>query len=280
MNRRIALVTCEQFPTLSDDDRLLQQALGARGLSGTPVVWTEPSPDWSAFDLAMIRSTWDYHRRFPDFQRWIDETAPRVPLWNPPTLLRWNMRKTYLRDLAGNGVPTVPTEWGAAPTDLARAAASHQWRRVVVKPSVSANAERTHLLDSPDAISALALDDRGTDGWMVQPYLDEVEGRGERSLVFLGGEYSHAAQRKAALNPTVPLVDGTAVTATAGERETAGRALAAVRDPWLYARVDLVTTRDGVARVMELEMIEPFLYLRAAPGAAARLAELVERRIS
>lgn len=277
MTRRIALITCDRFPRLSEDDQQLQSALTARGIDSSPVVWTQPPSDWSGFDLALLRSTWDYHRRYADFLRWIDETARQVPLWNPPEILHWNTRKTYLRDLATRGVPIIPTEWARSASDLARAAAPQGWGRIVVKPSVSANAERTYLLGADDSIDALSLEDLGVDGWMVQPYLDEVEGRGERSLVFLNGEFSHAAQRKAALNPAVPLVDGTAVDATPGERATARRAVECAPGPWLYARADVVTTRDGVARVMELEMVEPFLYFRAAPAAAVKFAEALER---
>jgi hypothetical protein len=279
MNHRIALVTCAQFSGLSEDDRHLQSALRSRGIDAVPVVWTEAAPDWSSFDLALIRSTWDYHRRYDEFLRWFRETSEGVTLWNPSEVLVWNTHKTYLRDLAATGVPTVPTAWGRSTDDLCRAAGSRAWGRVVVKPSVSANAERTVLLDSPDLIDGLSLEDRGRDGWMVQPYVDEVEGRGERSLIFLDGRFSHAAQRKAALNPDVPLVDGAAVEAAPGELETARQALSVVPGPWLYARADLVTTPDGTARVMELELVEPFLYFRAAPQAAEAFAATLARML-
>lgn len=278
MSRRVALVTCSQFPDLFDDDRLLLAALRVEGVDGSPAVWSDDGVDWSAYDVAVIRSTWDYHRRYGEFGRWLDRVSKSTRLWNPPGMVRWNSHKSYLRDLRARDVPIVPTEWVGSTDDVRRAVSAHRWPKYVVKPTVSANAERTLLLEVGTEVPT--LEDRGDGGWMVQPYVPEVEGVGERSMIYLDGEYSHAVQRKAALNPAAGLIDGASVIPTPAERSAAERAVRAVGGRTLYARADLVTTADGVVRVMELELVEPLLYLRAQEGAAARLARGIAERLT
>lgn len=277
MNPRVALVTCEQFPNLYDDDRLLQRALSESGVRAEPAVWSDSGVAWETFDLAVIRSTWDYHRRYAEFLRWLDGVSPRTRVWNPPEMIRWNAHKTYLRELRSNGVAIVPTEWIGTAEEAVRSLAAHGWSRAVVKPTVSANAERTSVVSDRDPFPA--LEDRGPEGWMLQPYLAEVEGAGERSLIFLDGVFSHAVQRKAALNPTAGLIDGARVIPTEGELHAARRALSAVAGSPLYGRADLITTRDGVVRVMELELVEPLLYLGTDRGAPVRLAQAIGDRL-
>lgn len=273
MTRRVALVTCEQFPQLYDDDQLLQRALWSCGVAADAAVWSRADIDWSAFDLAVIRSTWDYHRRLGEFRTWLDRTSEQTAIWNRPELVRWNSHKTYLRDLRDRGVEIVPTEWVDGADQARQRILDRGWRRAVVKPSVSANADRTRVIGHDEPLPT--MEDGGEAGWMVQPYVAEVEGEGERSLIFLDGAFSHAVQRKAALNPSAPLVDGTPVRPTDEERACARRALSATRARPLYARADLVTTGDGVARVMELELIEPLLYLRTDSAAAGRFARCI-----
>jgi hypothetical protein len=280
MPHRVGLVTSSQFPALADDDRPLVSYLQKIGIEAVPLVWSEPGIRWEDFDRCVLRSTWDYHRKFAEFNAWLDRVEPLTELWNPPPILRWNVRKTYLRDLEERGVAIVPTIWLGQPSEILAAHARRGGKRSVVKPVVSANAENTYVLDAGAPADALPSAAVSGDGLLLQPYLEEVESSGERSLVFLDGFFSHAVRRKAALNPAATLVDGDPVEPTPGEHASARAAIQAIGAPVMYARVDLVTTRDGIPRVMELELVEPSLYLGSHPPAAARLAGLIARGLS
>jgi hypothetical protein len=280
---RIGFATDTVRASLSSDDRAAIAPLAALGVDVVPVVWTDPDTAWAGLDAVVIRSTWDYHRRFPEFLAWVDRVAARTPLWNPPEVVRWNAHKSYLLDLARQGVPTVPTR---PVPDLAAAVATARangWGRSVVKSAVSAGAYRTYLVD-------LATFDPASPPWgdappagelLVQPYLREVEGRGERSLVFFRGAYSHAFLRAPRLAGRTPLEEGRPVRASPAELEVGERALAGAPGPTVYARADIVTDTFGVPRLMELELIEPYLGLgrhRPAAEAFARALAHVLRR--
>ncbi len=274
----VALVTWSGLPHLGEDGRELARALEARGASVRPAVWSDPSTRWERFDLAVVRSTWDYHRHAARFLEWIGKVERRVPLWNPPHVLRWNSSKTYLAALEARGVRIVPTRFCRGPAAVREALRAGRWPRAVVKPAVSADAYRTVLVEGDAAGRAAAplpeiLED---EEMLVQPYLTEVERSGERSLVFLGGRYSHAFLRapKLAASPSA-LLEGAPARPTEAERHAAEEVVRAAPGPTVYARVDLVPDADGPPRLMELELIEPFLGLRSSRGAAERLAELL-----
>lgn len=284
---RIALATCAALPDLDPDEKLLLEPLRALGVDAQPAVWDDPSVDWTAFDLVVIRSTWDYTARRGEFLAWA-QAVPRIV--NPAEVLRWNTDKHYLQDLAKSGVPVVPTDWlepgrtGTLPTQ----------GRYVLKPSVGAGSVDAALFDlaaadeaGPARAHAQRLLDAGQTV-MVQPYLELIEHHGETALVFFGGEFSHAATKGAMLADPAEMVAGLYKAevieprvATPAEIEIARAALAAAPiavEQLAYARVDLVPAADGSALVIELELTEPSLFLGQAPGSAERLARhLVER---
>lgn len=270
---RIALATNAEFPDLFFDDDLLREALVARGVEAVPAVWDDPGQDWAAYDLVVVRSTWDYTERVAEFLAWADAVPS---LANPAAVLRWNTDKTYLRGLAEAGVPVVPTRW------LADAAALREvgWDDVVVKPNVSAGARDTRRCapGSPEAaalVEAIVASGRTA---MVQPYLDGVEGYGERSLLFTEGAFTHAVRRNPALSSEgFTRYDAARVEPTEEELGVARRALAAAGGPLLYARVDVVPSPDGPV-LMELEVTEPQLFLRFSPEAVEVLADAVVAR--
>ena len=277
----VALVTGARWPEGDPHDAPLPAALLAAGLAHRVVVWDDPAVDWSAFGLALIRSTWDYHLRREPFLAWAGHAAARTRLWNPPDLLRWSTHKAYLLDLERAGVPVVPTVLRAAgvPLDLAALLAERGWATAVVKPAVSlggigamrvtaaeASAGQSHL-DGPLA---------GRDA-LIQPYLESVEGPGERDLVFLDGRYSHAVRRDSAFAPGYRPGQARALEPSADERALAERALAAIPAPHLYARVDMARDAGGTPRIMELELVEPSLFLEQAPAAAGVLARAIAR---
>jgi hypothetical protein len=283
--QRIALATYAQLPGLNTDDGLLIPALRALGFAASPAVWDAPDVCWDEFAAVVVRSCWDYHRRLPEFRAWIAglERA-RVALCNPPELLRWNSHKSYLRDLAAAGVPVVPTQWlvggGGDRPGLAALLSARGWRDAVVKPAVSASAFGTwrtspRIADA-DQSRLDALLDRGD--VLLQPFVPEVHDPGEWSLVFFGRRFSHAVLKRPAGDDYRVQWEfgGTASAAAPPQRliADAERVLGAVPGNVTYARVDGVE-RDGRLVLMELELIEPHLFLALDPGAAARLARAI-----
>jgi glutathione synthase/RimK-type ligase-like ATP-grasp enzyme len=273
-------VTWRGLPALSGDDRLAVEALAARGCDVIPAVWDDPAVDWASFEAAIVRSTWDYHHRPAEFLGWISRMeALEIQLWNPAPLLRWNHDKRYLTELATRGVPAVPTLTVARGDrrTLRDTLAATDWDEVVVKPAVSASAHETWRTSRAraelDAGRFAALTRTGD--VLVQPYLPEVE-RGEWSLCFFGGRYSHAVLKRPRAGDfrVQSELGGEVLNATpaAALVESAAAILALLPQPWLYARVDACEV-GGALMLMELELIEPTLFFRADPAAPARFAE-------
>lgn len=283
--RRIALVTCAALPELDPDDQLLIEPLRALGAAVSTPVWDDPSIDWTAFDLVVIRDTWDYAERRTDFVSW----ARRVPrLANPADIIEWNTDKRYLGDLARAGIPVVPTVWIEPGGEIALPSAG----RHVLKPSVGAgsiDAAAFTLHDEHEARLARQHAERllGNDRTvMLQPYMGSVDESGETGLLFLGGEFSHAFVKGPMLVGDHGLEeDGLYMSESIAAREPgraeldlAAQALAAVPggpERLLYARVDLVPDANGQAVLIELELTEPSFFMGTAPGAERRAAEAI-----
>ena len=277
---RIALVTWRGLPALASDDQVLQTALRSRGAVAEAVVWDDGAVDFAAYDAVVLRSTWDYHLRPNEFRRWLDSLeAGGAVVWNPVRLLRWNMHKSYLLELAARGVPVVPTvllrcgEQRAAREVMA----ANGWSRAVVKPAVSATAYETIVTDGTG-------EQRATDrDLLVQPFVEEIVQAGEWSLVFFDGRYSHATLKQAARGDFRVQSDfGGTVQRVDPEPELIDQAaaiLATLSEPWLYARVDGVVV-DGRFLLMELEMTEPSLFLdqRSATVFAEAVISSTRRR--
>lgn len=280
---RVALVTCAELPHLDEDESVPIAPLAARGIAAEPAVWNDRSVDWDAYDLAIIRSTWDYTDHHAEFVAWA-ETVPRLA--NPADVVRWNSDKTYLRDLAAAGVPVVPTIWIEPDSTLTLPNEG----RYVVKPAISAGSRNTGLYDMADAAQRALAAGLATQllaegrTVMVQPYLEAVDTAGETAVLFVGGHYSHAIRKGALLDGPADEVglykveDIRPRTASDSELHAAQLALAAVpggAERLLYARVDLIPGPDGHPVLLELELTEPSLFLRYDEGAAERFADAV-----
>ena len=273
----VALVTCVAHPQLSADDRLLLPALTEAGFDPLPLLWDDPAESWARHAAVIVRSCWDYHHRPREFHAWLDRLAAEgARVFNPVPLLRWNADKRYLRDLADAGIEVIPTAWVEQRDEasLADLAGARGWRHVVVKPSVSATAFETWRA-GPDLTGEDEQRFRRLTGErpaLVQPYLPDIE-RGELSLVFLDGQYSHAVLKRPRPGDFRVQTDfGGTVEPLRPEDHVvaaAARALAAAPGPTLYARVDLCLV-NGRAQLMELELLEPALFFAHEPGAAAR----------
>jgi glutathione synthase/RimK-type ligase-like ATP-grasp enzyme len=287
----IALATFPGVPPEFDDDELIVDELQARGASAEFVDWADPGADWNRYDRVVIRSTWDYTHRCDEFIAWAESLGNR--LRNLPDVVRWNSDKRYLGDLADAGLPVVPTRF-VAPGETA----GELEGEVAVKPTVSAGGRDTGRF-GPDAHAKARtlIEHIGASGRtaMVQPYLEAVDRHGETALVFIAGEPAHVLAKRAVLAPdeVAPvrddaigaaevMYDPTLVTlgeADDDEREVAAAIVDHLGDrfgqPPLIARVDLVRDGGGSPVLLELEAIEPNLYLRQAPAAAAQLADAI-----
>ncbi|MFE7856832.1 RimK family alpha-L-glutamate ligase [Streptomyces sp. NPDC057403] len=282
---RVALVTYDPGPRPHRDRDLpvLRDALDAAGARADVVVWDDAEVDWAAYDLAVIRSTWDYSWRAAEFTDWAHTCGTLTRLANPADIVRWNTDKRYLGDLAAAGVPVVPTRY-LAPGTAADLPDGHEY---VVKPTAGAGARyaaRYLPKERETALRHLArMHEEGFTA-MVQPYMRAIDTGGERALQFFGGRLLHASRKRAVLAP------GTAYDAdkvahpdlepwrpTPAELAVAERALAAVPDVagLLYARVDLVDGEDGEPVVMELELVEPNLFLFLHPGSVAAVRDAI-----
>ena len=280
-------MTSAELPRLDADTRVLIAPLEARGISVTAAVWDDPGVDWTGFDLAVVRSCWDYVPRREKFVRW----ARRVErLANPAAVIAWNTDKRYLRDLADRGVPVVPTAWVEPEADWEPPAGDF-----VIKPAVSISSRDTGRYRSSDAehrrlarehVRRLQREGRTV---MVQPYMRAVEDEGETSLVYLGGAFSHAMRKGAVLDgpdrgERLPHENSPGLEPrrpTAAQRNVAEQALASAPvgpEELLYARVDVVPDARGEPLLIELELTEPTLYFARVPEAAERFATLIAER--
>jgi glutathione synthase/RimK-type ligase-like ATP-grasp enzyme len=289
---RVALATFDPAPEPHPDRDLpvLLAALRDAGADAVAVPWDDPDTDWGRFDLVLIRSAWDYSWRAAEFVTWARRTGAVTRLANPAAVVRWNTDKRYLGDLAAAGVPVVPTRYVTPGERAGLPPEGEEFRHgYVVKPASGAGARyaaRYAPGEHERALGHLArLHGEGFTA-MVQPYMAGIDVSGERALQFFGGGLLHASRKRAVLAPGTGYDDVRVAhpglepwTPAPAELAVAERALAAVPDApeLLYARVDLVTGDDGEPRVMELELVEPNLFLFLHPRSVAEVVTAVLR---
>ena len=298
----VLLATAEGAWILDDDAGALLAALERLDIHAAPAVWDDPSVNWGAAHLVVVRSTWDYALRRDEFLSWADRVDGLTRLFNPAHLLRWNTDKRYLAELSEAGLVVVDTVFldpGADPADISAAWSAHEsaGRDWVVKPSVSAGSRDTERF-APGAgqaaaslVARIAASGRTS---MVQPYLESVDEVGETGLVYFGGEFSHAFSKAAMLPPDggPSAVDNAPTALFHAERighRTPTRSQQAVGasvmdhlvDRFgtapLYARVDLLGGDRDDPVLLELELTEPSWFLATDPGAADRAAAAISR---
>ena len=280
------LVTCAKVPGLDPDDRILVAELRKRGLVVASAVWSDPDVDWFLSRLCLVRSTWDYHMRYDDFQRWIDRAASVSIVRNDPALLTWSSHKSYLLEIAALGIPVVPSAWltRGKPATLTAIRANRGWKDTVIKPARGAATHGVMRVRSDKASLCMgqAHLDRllAENDVLVQPYLESVQEYGERALIFIDGAYSHAVIKKA-FDTVLAVRDAplARVEASARERDVASNALQSCPGEPLYARVDILHD-GGRPCVSELELIEPALYFGANSMAAVQIADALERLLN
>jgi glutathione synthase/RimK-type ligase-like ATP-grasp enzyme len=247
------------------------------------VDWARADFDWSRTRCALFRTTWDYFFRAREFLDWLDRVSQQTCLINPAALVRWNMDKHYLADLPDRGIHTVPTRFVEAGSDASLPAilAETGWPEAVLKPVVSGAARHTYRIDAGSAPTHDALFRQllETEAVMIQPFQRAIVESGELSLMVIGGRYTHAVRKVAGAEDFRVQDDhgGTVhdYTAPPDEIQFAERAVGACDPAPAYARVDMLRDNDGDLAVMELELVEPELFMRLHPPAAEALAEHV-----
>jgi glutathione synthase/RimK-type ligase-like ATP-grasp enzyme len=292
----IGLVTCVGWMEMTPDEQALMAALAELGIESTAVAWDDSSVDWGAFDGLLIRTIWNYYEQPDAFRAWLDVVEQAgVPLWNSAQIVRLNMEKTYLRDLAQQGVAIVPTVWleqGEVPV-LANILSEQGWQEAVVKPVISISAMDTWVTPSTGSVTLAADQARfekllAKQAMMVQQRMS-IE-QGEWSIIFLGGEYSHAVlkrpqdgdfrvQEEYGGTSTLMSPPGTLIEQARHALENASTGSAQAVPDILYARVDGLDV-NGRFVLMELELIEPYLFLEMAEGAVARFAQKLKQTVN
>lgn len=287
----LRVASCLCLPEPDPDAEPLAEAFARAGVEAAVMGWDDPQADWDAPLPTLIRATWTY-ARFPDeFFAWLGRVAAAGPLWNPYEVVRANVHKRYLLELPARGVAAVPTklvERGGAATlsemmDEMRAQLGEQkvLDKLVVKPAIGAGSLDTEVFRRGDDASFTShltrLTSRGDA--LVQPFVDSVHEYGERSMVWIDGELSHAIRKTPRFAGDDERVEGP-VPIAEDEAAIAEAALAPLADQLLYARVDLARDAAGQPMVMELELIEPSLFFTRRPGSADRLVAALMRRLA
>ncbi|MEO0818056.1 MAG: hypothetical protein AAFX86_12225 [Pseudomonadota bacterium] len=287
---RIAYLACSITLPSSPDRRsdahehdwmmdAMRPAFAARGMEIEDVAWDDPGADWSAYAAIIIGTTWDYWDRADEFLETLASMEAATRLFNPVELVRWNSRKTYLRDLEAKGARLIPTLWIDDMTEEAARAAFDQLGSddLVFKRQVGAGADGQHRLRRGEAIPHMPHP------MMVQPFMGSILDEGEISFVMIGGQLSHALLKTAKPGDyrIQSLYGGaeTEITPSAADLAAAQQVLAALETPPLYARVDMLRAEDGGLLLMELELIEPYLYPKQGPNVGKHLAEALKARL-
>ncbi|MGM0739845.1 MAG: ATP-grasp domain-containing protein [Bacteroidota bacterium] len=267
------------------DDRLLQDALMKMGWPSTRVDWAAQDVDWTRFQCAVFRTTWDYFDRISEFNDWLRRIERQTRLCNEASLIRWNLDKHYLADLESRGIPIVPTRFIPAGSILSLSDLLEEtgWMEAVIKPCISGAARHTYRVHHRNAagVQSKIQPLLWSESFLLQPFLADVQQTGEDTLIFLDGMYTHAV-RKVPSPGDYRVQDDHGGTVhplrpTFEQIELAERTMETCHPPPAYGRVDMVRDPDGQWRVMELELIEPELWLRNSPESAEKLAQAIVR---
>ncbi len=296
-------VTYSDLPDLDPDDKLVLDILTERGFDCNVAIWDDPKVNWSEAGVTVIRSTWDYHKKYSQFINWVDTTSKATVLLNRSEYIRWNASKLYLRDLAEAGIAIVPTTWLLRDdkVDVEQKLPEilkQNFGKIVVKPSVGLATSGVLVVDENNLDAGIEhaktlLEDHDV---MVQPFMSSVQEKGEKALVFINGRFCHAAQKapfqalatagNAGEKPIevtmdeVELAEHTMSIVSQIVREHENKLTGIADDtflpPPLYARVDIVRDSTNQPVIIELELVEPSLFMAFYPLDADLLADSIE----
>lgn len=261
---RIALVTCAQLPQLTEEDQRLAAALSEHGHQVSAVVWDE-SISWDEFHILIVRSTWDYHKRIPQFLDWLQQVE-HLNLHNQAQTLRWNYKKTYLQRFEHAGFQTIPTEWfnSTDQPDLSRVLSDRGWTSAILKPVVGATAFQTFKIEANNVQDLEGLKGNYPYGFMVQQYMPQISTQGEWSHVFFDKTYSHSVLKTAKKGDFRVQGDfggrKQLLDVSTSYIKQCQQIVDFIHPVPLYARIDGLHIDDKLY-IMEVELIEPELFL-------------------
>ncbi len=288
----IALVTARPARGLDEDEPPLHLALQKAGCNVQIVEWDAANVDWASFDIALLRSAWDYAERVTEFLAWVEQASELTHVLNPLPVVRWNTDKHYIAQLAAAGVATVPSTFVEPGEDAGQAIEKflelHDNAELVVKPAVGAGSRDTQRHRRSELAAVAAHAKRLLDAnrsVLLQPYLQRVDRDGETALMFFEGRFSHAIRKGPLLPPggaaTTGLFAAESITPRvpgSDEMRLAQKILAVLPTGIpLYARIDLIRADDGSPCLLELELTEPSLFFAHAAGSADEFTAAVLR---
>lgn len=280
----IVLATSRESPDLTVSDRLYADALERQGYRVVGAPWDGPRDAFADADAIVIRATWGYYRTLQAFREWTEAMASATRLFNSIDLIRWNLRKDYVGKLAAAGIRVPRSHVVACDTAVIdKVLAEEGWDRAVVKPAIGASGHSVELLQRATLAEQVASlsDEARASGVVVQEFLPEIA-EGELSLVYFDGAFSHAIRKRpppgefrsnSRYGPT-----RAAETPPVAVTEQGAACLRALPELPLYARVDGVV-RDGTLIVIEVEVLEPALFMEFDPPSAERFAAATLRRL-
>ncbi len=274
---KFTFVTYTDLPNLDADDQLVFAAVERRGFNCAVAIWNDDNIAWSNAGICVLRSTWDYHLHYAKFLYWLNRVSALTTVCNDVETVRWNSNKRYLLDLQRASIPIVPTVLFEKDqsVDLLEIMDNHCWDKGVLKPAIGLSTFGVKkIAQSEPGIQAHLNKMLESGDVLLQPFIESVFERGERALVFLGGKYSHTV-RKSAFQPLAQAGEAgeTIVKPEQIELDLAHRVLARVKKPTLFARVDIIRDGDGQDLLMELELVEPSLYLGMHTKAVSAFAD-------
>ena len=269
------------------DDQLLQDALARHGISSVRIDWASPDVDWSQFCCAVFRTTWDYFDRRHEFTAWLNRIRKQTRLCNDAALIDWNMDKHYLADLEAKGISIVPSRFieSGSTVTLRELLDESGWEEAIIKPCISGAARHTYRINrsSAAALEPIVRQLLTDESLILQPFQQSVMDHGEDTLMLFNGEFTHAVKKVpkpgdfrvqddhgGTVHPHEP---------SPAQIEFSQQVLAACPSAPAYARVDLVRDNHGDFAVMELELIEPELWLRNHPPAATAFADAIAKLV-
>ena len=287
-NMNIALLTCYAFPNLIEADQKLIPELALLGFSAEAVIWDDPEVNWKKYDIAIIRNTWDYFQKTSVFYSWLEKmNETSCSFINPLSVIRWNMHKFYLREMSDAGILVIPSlflPYTSTPQDINSLIPS-DWSQIIIKPAISAGSYLTELMDINDMEAIIIkygnmVAERDI---IIQKFIPEIVRNGEISMVFFDKKFSHAVVKKPKSGDfRIQSQFGGKYQAFIPDANTLNAAqdiLNYVKSDLIYARVDGIIS-DNKFYLMELELIEPDLYMDFIPNGQVRFAESISRAIS
>lgn len=284
--KKVAYLTLQDESEFVTDYHLSFAPMRSLGWSVETVAWRS-NPDWNRFDAVYLCAPWDYPQHSDEFRAVVERIdASSAILFNDKSIVDWNLEKTYLRDVAARGSDIVPSSWYESfdATAVPGFFTEHACTTVVIKPTISANAQDTFVLNDPvdDALLSRLASVFKSKRFLVQPFIDSVQTEGEYSLFYFGGVYSHAILKTPKAGDfRVQEEHGSMINACAPPDtllRVADEVFSRIQPLPVYGRGDWVRGSDGRFLLMELELIEPSLYLRTDRNAASRFAAAFDQR--